>query len=52
MRDLPGYLRTLRNYVHTPKGGHDARDYLRAMAWIFLTILLVVGILHFAVAVS
>lgn len=25
-----GYLRTLRQYLSTPKGAFDARDYLKA----------------------
>lgn len=32
-----GYLRTLRQYLKTPKGAFDARDYLRAVLLMLLS---------------
>ena len=40
-----GYLRTLRNYLKTPKGRHDTLDYLKALILIVLTTLILVVIL-------
>lgn len=36
-----GYLRTLKNYLRTPKASHDLKDYARAGAIILLTALIV-----------
>ena len=41
MNRLAGYLRTLRQYLATPKGRHDSHDYAQAALLIVLTILLV-----------
>ncbi|WP_199663296.1 hypothetical protein [Mitsuokella sp. AF33-22] len=32
-----GYLRTLRQYLKTPKGAFDARDYLQAVLLMLLS---------------
>ncbi len=42
---LFGYLRTLRNYLKTPKGRHDTFDYLKALMLVVLTTLILVVIL-------
>ncbi|MBQ9478769.1 MAG: hypothetical protein IJU71_04365 [Selenomonadaceae bacterium] len=34
---MRGYIRTLINYLKTPKGRHDAIDYARALAIIAST---------------
>jgi hypothetical protein len=39
MNWLTGYGRTLRQYLATPKGRHDARDYSQAVLIILLTML-------------
>jgi len=36
-----GYLRTLRNYLRTPKARHDLKDYARAGAIILFTALII-----------
>lgn len=36
-----GYLRTLRNYLRTPKARHDFKDYARAGCLILFTALIV-----------
>ncbi|MBQ6298094.1 MAG: hypothetical protein IJK81_10510 [Selenomonadaceae bacterium] len=36
-----GYLRTLRNYLRTPKARHDLKDYARAGCIIFSTALII-----------
>lgn len=36
-----GYLRTLKNYLQTPKARHDLKDYARAGLLILLTALIV-----------
>lgn len=41
-----GYLRTLRQYLKTPKGAFDARDYLRAMLLMLLSIAAAVCLLN------
>lgn len=33
MQRIWGYLRTLRQYLHTEKGWHDFLDDLRAAVW-------------------
>lgn len=40
-----GYLRTIRQYLATPKGAHDACDYARAAVLILLTMALAMGLL-------
>ncbi len=37
MIDVGGCIRTLKNYLSTPKGRHDAIDYARAIVIILLT---------------
>ena len=37
MTVVRGYLRTIRQYLATPKGAHDSRDYAKAAALILLT---------------
>ena len=37
MFHLSGYYRTLRQYLATPKGTHDSRDYARAALWMLVT---------------
>ncbi|SFT74262.1 hypothetical protein SAMN02910356_01890 [Selenomonas sp. GACV-9] len=34
---LTGYVRTIRQYLATPKGCHDAKDYGRALLYMLLT---------------
>ncbi|MBO5652113.1 MAG: hypothetical protein J5908_11610 [Selenomonas sp.] len=41
MNILFGYWRTLRQYLATPKGRHDSRDYGRALLFMALTIVLI-----------
>ena len=43
---LGGYLRTIINYLKTPKGKHDFFDYLQAFALIILTTLIVTVVLR------
>lgn len=43
---IRGYLRTLKNYLRTPKARHDLKDYARAVAMIFATTALVIFILQ------
>ena len=40
-----GYIKTIRNYLQTPKGKHDFIDYSKAIILIILTTLIVVVIL-------
>ncbi len=43
MRTVIGWLRTLRQYLSSPKGRHDTVDYLRAGAFfIFITALVLI----------
>ncbi|MDY3738871.1 MAG: hypothetical protein SO022_00210 [Selenomonadaceae bacterium] len=37
-----GYIRSIRNYLQTPKGWHDTVDYLRAVA---IIIAVAIGVL-------
>ncbi len=48
MSALAGYLRTLRQYLATPHGRHDARDDAAALARIALSCLLVAALLALA----
>ena len=41
-----GYLRTLRNYLRTPKARYDFKDYARALCVILLTALIIFMILR------
>lgn len=41
-----GYLRTIKNYLQTPKGRHDTLDYLKALVLIVLTTLIVMVVLR------
>lgn len=43
-RTLKAHWRLWHDYYHTPKGGHDIRDYLRAFCVITATILFVMGL--------
>ncbi|MBR6012836.1 MAG: hypothetical protein IK062_03510 [Selenomonadaceae bacterium] len=42
IRNFLGYLKTIKNYLQTPKGRHDFFDYLRAGLLIFFTTLIVI----------
>lgn len=48
-RTLKAHYRLWYEYYHTPKGGHDIRDYLRAFCIITATILVVMGIVLMSV---
>ena len=48
MSALAGYLRTLRQYLATPHGRHDARDDAAALARIALSCLLAAALLALA----
>lgn len=39
------YAKAFWSYLHTPKGSHDFRDDMRALAWILLTAALFMGVL-------
>ena len=41
IKNLRGYIQTLRNYLRTPKARHDFKDYTRALAIILLTTLII-----------
>lgn len=41
METFFGYLRTIRQYIETPKGRHDTLDYLKAVILILITIMAV-----------
>lgn len=41
-----GYLRTLKNYLRTPKARHDLKDYARAGCMILFTALIVLLIIR------
>ena len=43
---LNGYLKTIINYLNTPKGKHDFFDYLKAFVLIVLTTLIVMVVLR------
>lgn len=45
MSKLSGYVHSLRAYLATAKGGHDASDYGRAVFCIVLTIVAVWSLL-------
>lgn len=45
MTKAGGYIRTVRQYLATPKGARDARDYARAAALILLTMAVTMGLL-------
>ena len=47
MIKVGGYLRTLKNYIATPKGRHDVLDYFRALIIIALTSALIMSIVKF-----
>ena len=38
---MKNYLRTIKNYLKTPKGRHDFLDYLKAIVLIILTSLII-----------
>lgn len=48
MKRMSGYLRTLYQYVKTPKGRHDIGDYLYAGGAFFLITTLLLMILWIA----
>ena len=39
---IRGYLRTLKNYLRTPKARHDLKDYARALATILITTAIII----------
>ncbi|MBR1807700.1 MAG: hypothetical protein IJ774_15115 [Selenomonadaceae bacterium] len=41
MKFFLGYVRTLKNYLRTPKGHHDIKDFARAGAVILFTSLII-----------
>ena len=43
---IRGYLRTLKNYLRTPKARHDLKDYARALVMILLTTLIIALIIR------
>ena len=47
MRAFWGYLRTLRQYLATPKGSHDFRDDCRALCIILLTMAILWALLNY-----
>ncbi|MGL6015341.1 MAG: hypothetical protein ACRCZU_04495 [Selenomonadaceae bacterium] len=47
MRIIWGYLRSIFQYIQTPKGRHDFLDDLRALLIIALTIVIVLVVLKF-----
>ncbi len=44
--NLKGWYRALREYLRTPKGAFDFKDYLRALLLIILTCALIIMILQ------
>ena len=52
MFHLSGYYRTLRQYLASPKGAHDSRDYARALLLMLLTMVVVCLILYFVGGVN
>ena len=46
MFHLQGYYRAMRQYLSTPKGAHDSKDYVRAVLLIVLTIAAVYLLLY------
>lgn len=47
MNKIAGYIKTIRQYLKTPKGRHDFWDYLKAAIIISLTMLLVFLLLKY-----
>ena len=45
-RMLFGYVRTIRQYLASPKGGRDVRDWARAAFFAALTATAAIWILH------
>ena len=45
MRNLIGYLKTIKNYLQTSKGKHDVTDYLRAVIIIVFTTIVIIMML-------
>ncbi|MDD6134530.1 MAG: hypothetical protein PUB49_07470 [Selenomonadaceae bacterium] len=45
MNCLKGYIRTIKQYLATPKGSHDAKDYGRGILLIIVTMGMVLVIL-------
>ena len=43
---LAGWYRAFRDYLRTPKGAFDFKDYLRAMLLIILTCALLILLLY------
>lgn len=52
MFHLFGYYRTLRQYLASPKGAHDSRDYAHAVMLMLLTMMFVCLFLYFVGGVS
>ena len=46
------YLRTLKNYLRTPKARHDLKDYARAVCIIFLTTAIVLILITIFIGVD
>ena len=45
MKWICGYIRTIRQYLATPKGAYDSRDYGEAILLILITISLLLVLL-------
>ena len=45
MKWICGYIRTIRQYLATPKGAHDSKDYGRAILLILLSIIVLLALL-------
>lgn len=41
-----GYIRTYLMYLKTPKGKLDSQDYLKALALMIFTIMIILGIIY------
>lgn len=48
MKEIIGYLRTLRAYTRTRKGRHDSLDYARALLLILATMALALAVVYLA----
>ena len=44
MKWIGGYIRTIRQYLATPKGAHDSKDYGRAILLILLSIIVLLAL--------
>ena len=41
-----GYMRTVIQYLHTPKGGHDAKDDLKALLLYAVTVAIIIAVVY------